>query len=143
GNGVAQRTQQAEPLVECLDARLVRLAQPVVVIRKVELARAAGNGAAMLDGAQELRIAQRLEERRAGVVQLGAQAYQIREHGLEPAGVDTGLRLELVERADLTFELFQYIRPDVAARRDRQHVQQARHGSSAAPLARDLVVIQG
>jgi len=45
----------------------------MAVVRKIELAGAAGNGAAMFDGVEKIRVAQLLCERDAGRIQVTAQ----------------------------------------------------------------------
>src|SRR5579859_43817 len=60
---IAQRAQQGQPLAEAAHAQLIVLTQPEIVVRQIELAGAAGDGAAQLDGIEELRVAQRLQKR--------------------------------------------------------------------------------
>ena len=56
GDGIAQWSQHRQPLVEGPDPDLVRLRQPIEVIRQVELAGATGDAAAVLDGVEEVRV---------------------------------------------------------------------------------------
>src|SRR6185312_6258896 len=124
-----------EPLVEGLDPDLVRLRQPVEVIRQIELAGASRNAAAVLDGIEEIRVLERLQVCDARVQQLRAQAGEVRDQGLQTVRVDARLRLELRKLGELPLELLERLRTHVAARGDRQDIDQARHGGARAPLA--------
>src|SRR5580700_2819148 len=62
---IAHGAQQSQPLAEAAHACIVRLREPEIVIGEVKLAGASGDRTAKLDGADELRIAQRLQERRS------------------------------------------------------------------------------
>src|SRR5881398_1120447 len=65
-DGVAHGAQQPQPLAEGAHSRLVGLRELEITVRQVELARTSGDGAALLDSAQEFRVPQGLQERLAG-----------------------------------------------------------------------------
>src|SRR5690348_9304449 len=141
-DGIAQRTQQSQPLVERAHARLVRLIEPEVVIRQIEFAGAAGNRGAVLDGAQELRVPQRLQKRRAGAHEIRAQTLEVRREGLQPLRVDARICVKLAQVRELALELLERVRADITAHRDREDVDQAGESGTTSPLARGLVVVE-
>ena len=102
-----------------------------------------GNGAAQLDGVQEFRIADGLQEGRTRVHQIGAQAAEVGDDGLQPRGIHSRPRLELVQVGEVALQFLERIRAHVAARRDGQDVEQAGHGRPGAGRGRDLALIQG
>src|SRR5690606_5505006 len=59
---VAKWSDRRHPVSESCGSDLEGLVEPVTVIRQIELARAARDGAPVLDGVQELRVTQALHE---------------------------------------------------------------------------------
>jgi hypothetical protein len=96
----------------------------------------------MLDGREELRIAQRLQVRRARRRQRRAQPREVVDERAQAAAVDAGLVLELGQLQQVPLDFLQHLGPHIAARGDGQDVDQAAHGRAAAPLARFLVVVE-
>ncbi len=123
-------------------ARLGGLIQPAEILRQVELAGAPGNGAAQLDGVEEFGVADGLQEGRAGVQQLAAQAPEIGDDGLQARGIHARPRLELVQMGEVALQFLERIRTHVAAGGDGEDVQKAGHGRPGAGGGRDLALVQ-
>ena len=140
--GIAQRPQQQQPARERLLALLGALAEPIEIVGQVEFTGAAGNGAAVADRTEELRVLQRQKITGPGRNELTAQAQQVGDHGAQSRCVNARLRLEFVEHADLPLELLQCVGPRVCARRDRDDIEQAGDRRPTAPVARGLAVEQ-
>ena len=90
---IAQRSDQREPRAEFRRAHIGGAIEPVGVVRQVKVAGTAGYGAAMFDGTQELRVAQRPHVVAADRRKIIAQFDEVRRRRLEPAGVDPCLGL--------------------------------------------------
>ena len=112
------------------------------IIRQVELAGAAGDGAAMLDGREELRVAQWLHEGAARSGQRRAQPRQVVDERAQAAAIHPGLVLELRQLRQMPFDFLQHLGAHVAAGGDGQDVDEAADCRATAPLAGLLVVVQ-
>src|SRR6202041_1006654 len=119
-----------------------RSVEPVRVVGQVKIASAARYGASVLDGAQELRVAQGSHVVAADRRQVLAQFDEVRHQGLQAPRVDAGLGLVLLEYVDMTLELFQYVAARVASRRNRQDLEQACDRSAGTPGIGRLGVIR-
>ena len=143
GDRVAQRAQQPEPLAEgCACASSPAAIEPEVVIGQVELAGAARDRAAVLDRVQEFRVAQRLQEVGAGVHSSARRRTRLAIIGAgarRPRPGGSGIRSAAPRWRSSSLSTS---RAHVAAGRDREDVEQARHGGAAAPRARHLVVVE-
>ena len=76
-------------------------------------------------------------------MQVGAQAHEVRHQRLAAAvRRRRASHWNSFSVRELPLELLEHIRAHIAAGRDRQDVDQARHGRAAAPGARHLVVVE-
>ncbi len=134
GDAVAERPQVFHPALDVGNAPFVVMVEPVGVVRQVELAGTAGYGTAMLDGSQELAVADRLHELRPDGEQALPEVLQVVQHALQPRLVDPGNVLVAVIDADLALQLLQHVTADVATAEDRDDVEHARDGAATAPF---------
>lgn len=143
GDAVAQRSDECQPGVEFGSANLRGSREPKAVVRQIEIAGAAGNGAAVLDGAQEFRIAQGSHEVAADHRQVLPHLHQVRHQGLQTTRVNPAFRLKLLQDVDVAFELLEYFAARIAARGNGKNFKQARHGRPGTPGIWEIGVVRG
>src|SRR5688572_13258472 len=114
GDGIANGLDVVRPLVELLTPIGGRQMQPVGVVRQIERAGSAGNGASMPDRRQKFTCFQRVNDLRARLGQLLSELADMVDQLREPCRIDSGLASITAEVLGMSLELFADVRAHVA-----------------------------
>ena len=118
------------------------LSQPVVEFRKIELAGAARNRAAVLDRAEEFVVFQRLQVLGTGSIDVRTYRQQVAHDGVEPACIDLRLALVALQAVDLVIEFLVHVTAYVTATEYGDDLEQAAGGSPGRPVSFGFDVIE-
>jgi len=114
GDGVADRLDVVRPLVELLSSLRGRRVQPVGIVRQVERAGAARNGAAVPYRGQKLAFFQWVNDLRAGLRQLLLELADVVDQLRQPVRIDAGLAAVTAEELGVPLELLADVGAHVA-----------------------------